>query len=77
MFGGPVSKIKVSKIAGGFLEKLKLDSTLTKAQKMAIAAKDDDAGVKKAVRLAFEAKGKAKLSDEDMTKLLQMVLTST
>ncbi|KAL3670319.1 hypothetical protein V7S43_004630 [Phytophthora oleae] len=72
---GPVSKDKVANIAGGFIEKLRVDATLNKALWMVQFDKVDDAAVKKAVRLASTAKEKAKLSDEAMAKLLKITST--
>ncbi|KAG7380410.1 hypothetical protein PHYPSEUDO_007231 [Phytophthora pseudosyringae] len=68
-----VNKDNVAKISGGFLTKLKENAVLTKATKMAMAAKGDEAATRNAIKLAAGAREGAKMSDETMAKLSSMI----
>ncbi|EEY55289.1 secreted RxLR effector peptide protein, putative [Phytophthora infestans T30-4] len=69
----PVNKDNVAKLAGGFLEKLKTNTALTKAANTIKNSNADEAAVRKAITTFAAAKESAKMSDEGIAKISAMM----
>ncbi|EEY55288.1 secreted RxLR effector peptide protein, putative [Phytophthora infestans T30-4] len=68
-----VNKDNVAKLAGGFLEKLKTNTALTKAVNAIRASDGDEVAVRQAITAFAAAKESAKMSDEGIAKISAMM----